>query len=182
MTMKKMIISMMLLCSFFGTKAQVQKIAFIDETKVLESIPGYNRSLLDLDSIKTVMSNEFNMLRNRNNEKVKNILKNYNVQSTIYDEIYKMLAPEDKKKMDVLKDEQETLMKSAKLKEDYIKSEYEQKILPFLNNVNRIVKEYCMKRKIVALYKIDKFDSGMAYVDEKVEITKEIINLLNGSR
>lgn len=160
-----------------------QETAFIYESKLLKVTPGYAQALEQMDTLKNQMQKELKTAQALLSTKFTNLVEPYNFSSdTNIEQIQAKLSETDKKKFSLLQEENQLLEKQAKAKEEEYQQIYKEKVGTILENVNKVVKEYCKKNKIDILYKIDVLQPAIAYYDESKEVTQELINQLSASK
>lgn len=163
-----------------STFAFAQKTAFINEAKLLKATPGYEQALVQMDTLKSQMQKELQTAQALLATKVNNLLKPYNFANDVtLEQIQAKLSETDKKKFALLQEEGQLLEKQTQAKEEEYQAVYKEKVGTILEKVNQTVKTYCQKNKIEILYKIDVLQNGLAYYDEKNDITQSLIKLIN---
>lgn len=174
----KHIITLILLTA--STFVFAQKTAFINESKLLKATPGYEQAIAQMDTLKNQMQQELQTTQALLSTKISNLLKPYNFTTEVsLEEVKAKLSEIDKKKFDLLQEENQLLDKQAKAKEEEYQAAYKEKVGTILEKVNQTVKNYCKKNKIDVLYKMDQLQSAIAYYDESKEVTEIIIKLVN---
>lgn len=156
-----------------------QKVAFVNETKLLEAVPGYREALAETDEIKKHYSQEIKEAQDKLQIKVQELLKNYKTDdTTTTEQLENMLSEKDNERYALLKEENELLQKQTLIKQKQYNTAYKDKVGTILEKVNKSVKEYCHKNKIEILYKIDVLQQALAYYDESKDVTEAIIVLV----
>lgn len=64
--------------------------------------------------------------------------------------------------------------KASKNYDLMIKTIYEQKVQPLLDNVNRTIEEYAKANNIIIVYTLENISPALAYIDKGIDITDEI--------
>lgn len=178
--MKRKIILVFLFVNAF---VFAQKTSFINETKLLRATSGYEKAVAQMDTLKLQMQAEIKATQTTLATKVNTLFKTYNFSNTdTTEQIQAKLSETDKKKFSLLQEENQLLEKQAKAKEEEYQQIYKEKVGTILENVNKVVKEYCKKNKIDILYKIDVLQPAIAYYDESKEVTQELISQLSASK
>jgi Skp family chaperone for outer membrane proteins len=175
--MKKLI----LLLGFVLLSLQIhaQKTAFINETELLKATQGYSEALESTEQVKKKYEEEINEARKKMQTKLNELLKNYNVkQETSIEQLESLLSIKDKSQYDLIKEENELLSKQVALKEKAYNALYQDKVGSILEKLNKITQEYCKKNKIDILYKKEALNGVIAYFENKLDVTQELIALI----
>ena len=165
--------------SFITFNLNAQKIAFINETKLLRATLGYEQAVAHLDTLKLQMQTELREAQNVLSNKVSSLFKAYNfTNAATTEQIQAKLSETDKKKFALLQEENQLLEKQTNAKEEEYQQIYNENVGSILERVNKVVKEYCKKNKIDILYKIDVLRPAIAYYDESKDVTEIVIKLV----
>lgn len=177
--MKFLKLYLLFICFFSFTTTNAQKTAFINEAKLLKATSGYELAVSQMDTLKLQMQTELQEAQNMLSNKVNSLFKSYNFSnSETSEQIQAKLSETDKKKFNLLQEENQLLEKQAKAKEEEYQQIYKDKVGTILDKVNKVVKEYCIKNKIEILYKVDVLQPAIAYYDKSKDVTEAIIVLV----
>lgn len=165
---------------FFGfNTVGAQKTAFINETKLLENLPGYKQALQKTDSINQAFVTEIKKEQEAIGKKEQLLLKPYHTNDKITPaEIKAKFSDIDKKKYELLEQEAALLQKKIDAKQDEYSQLYKQHLGVLLNKANTEINNFCKKNKIDVLLKLDKLSSAIAYYDKEKDITDVIVENL----
>ncbi|MFY7811461.1 MAG: OmpH family outer membrane protein [Flavobacterium sp.] len=163
----------------FKTSIAAQNTAFINEGKILQVTPGYEKAIKKTDSIYQEFAKEIKEKNIQLSNKTSQLLSAYTIEKeATFEQIIAMLNEVDKQKYELLKEENLLLEKQARAKEQEYNEIYKQKVQVILDAVNKKIQEYCIKNKITLLYKLENIKQSIAYYDEKKDITEGIIKLI----
>lgn len=156
-----------------------QKVAYVQENKILKTISGYETEVKEIDSLTNVYKNEISLKSKENNEKIKKTLSAYKFgEKESLESIKAKLKPADLKKLEQFQKEIEDLDKKGKEYEEKLTGMYKSKVQPKLDKVNKVLEDYSKKNKIDMIYKLENIGSALAYVNNQLDITEEIIKAL----
>ena len=156
--------------------SNAQKIAFVNEEKLLKEIPNYQIALKTTDSIKKVFVDEITNYQNELDQKTDALLINYQLtKASDAQKILSSLSEVDKKKYEILQDEYLLLQKKAKQKEEEFNLVYKEKVNPVLQSIDQLIQAYCKQNKIDLLLKTVTIQPAVAYYDENKNMTTQII-------
>lgn len=165
---------------FFNHFTFAQKAVFINEGKLLNNTYGYKQAVVQMDTLKSQIQKELLLAKELLNAKTLNLLNLYSFEGEVsVEQLQAKLSENDKKKFELLQEENQLLENQAKAKEEEYQQIYKEKVGTILERVNIIVKEYCKKNKIDILYKIDVLQPAIAYYDESKDITNSLVELIN---
>ncbi|MFA9289724.1 MAG: OmpH family outer membrane protein [Solirubrobacteraceae bacterium] len=173
--MKKLFLISSLLLVNYGYS---QKVAFINEQKILNAIPNYENNLKETKVMEEKMINELKQANTLIEEKTNKLLtKNSlnNVKDLKYEELMSKLSKTDKAVLEEIKKENELLQQKIKDKQTEYQAFFKEKLGKDIEKVNVIVKNYCGKNKIDLLLKVDALEKGIAFYEAKKDVSEEII-------
>jgi Skp family chaperone for outer membrane proteins len=156
-----------------------QKIAYVQETKILYSLKEYQKQVKEIDSLSKQYKNQIAIKTTESNNKFDKLLAGYKFeQNETIESIKSKMKPADVKKLEALQSELAEIDSQGKKHENELSLIYKTKIQPKLDNVNKVIEDYAKKNKIDVIYKLENIGSALAYVNKKLEITDEIIKQL----
>lgn len=156
-----------------------QKTAFINESKLLEATPGYTKATEEMTELKKNYDKELQEANENLQTKINNLLKNYKItEQTTQEQLEALLSENDKAQFALIKEERELLTKQITLKEKAYAALYQEKVGKILENLNKTIQDYCKRNKIEILYKRDVLSNGIAYIEDKLDITEAVIALV----
>ncbi|NDV46154.1 OmpH family outer membrane protein [Paludibacter sp. 221] len=156
-----------------------QQFAYISRDSILTSIDDYNKNLLQLDSLKTNYTQELDYMQEQLKQRYNQLLAPYGLtgQESIED-IQSTIEPMDSITFSILLQEDQMLQTKAKSYDNMLNFVFHRDIQPLLDKVNKTITSYSKKNKIDIVYIIEELSPGLAYINEKKNITGEIIKLL----
>jgi Skp family chaperone for outer membrane proteins len=164
---------------FVNLTANAQKTAFINESKVLEKLPGYAKAMKETDSIKKLFVLEIEESTKKLNTKISALIQNYSIKNNeTLEEIKNKLTVSDKNKFELFQEEAKLLEKQSLNKNEEYEALYKSKVAVLLDKVNKVTSEYCKQNKIDALFKLDVMNPALAFYNEKNDVTNQIITLI----
>jgi Skp family chaperone for outer membrane proteins len=153
-------------------------IAYIEQNIVLKSAQGYEKNIKEIDSLKKVYSTELKSSIEKLNLNLDNLLKPYSFKSDeTLDVIKSKLKPTDLEKLELYLKEKELIDKSQKNYDLVLKTQYEQKIMPIINKINKVIEEYVKANNIKIIYNLENISQSLVYIDKNINITEDIIKL-----
>jgi Skp family chaperone for outer membrane proteins len=156
-----------------------QKIAYVQETKILYSLKEYQKQVKEIDSLSKQYKNQIAIKTTESNNKFDKLLAGYKFeQNETIESIKSKMKPADVKKLEALQSELAEIDSQGKKHENELSLIYKTKIQPKLDSVNKVIEDYAKKNKIDVIYKLENIGSALAYVNKKLEITDEIIKQL----
>lgn len=170
----KKIFVFVLLAGFCTLSAQ--KVAYVKEVAILKSIKDYEKNINYIDSLGKEMKIELSKSEKEISDKAEKLIKNYKIP--VGEDIKSKLKPADLEKLNLYEKEFELLKEKMKNNETKINDLYNSMILPELTKVNEVIANYAKKKKIQIVYKLES-SSNMAYIDSNLDVTEEIIKLMN---
>ncbi len=176
-------ITLFFLLSLSINKLTAQKYAYIEQQKVLESINNYEKEIKYVDSLKNAYSTEITSKQNNLSKNLNILFNSYKITekdfaSLTSKDIQAKLKPADYDKFNLYKKENEMIKETIKNHELTLKNEYNSRIKPKLDHVNKIMETYAIKKKLDFVQIIEN-TNFYAYINKKLNITDEIIKLLN---
>ncbi len=90
----------------------------------------------------------------------------------------KLIQPADADKLALYTKESELLTKVNDNYQLVLKTIYEQKVQPLLDKLNSILSNYAKAHDIKMIYTFEKIAPSLAYLDKGLDITPEILQLL----
>lgn len=133
----------------------------------------------ETDSLKQVFVKEMQFANDNLVKKADSLLLPYKFPKKIKKEdLLTKLSATDKTKYQLLKDEQQLIIKQNKAKEEEYSNFYNEKVGKIVDKINQVVNTYCVANKIEGLLKIDVLSQAVAYYDEKSDVTLQIISKL----
>lgn len=158
-----------------------QKTAYMSSKEVLNSIPAFGKNQETVDSLKTAYTEELERREKNWEEKMKSLLAKNDivVENEInIDVIQPQLEGPDLERFELYLEENK-MIESAK--ENYnmtLQNKYNQLVNPIIKRIKDAISSYSNKNDIEVVYDIDILGQGTLYVDKKLYITEDIIEML----
>jgi Skp family chaperone for outer membrane proteins len=158
--------------------------AYVEETVLLKALKGYEQNTKTLDSLKQVYAQETANAKKELEQKVATLMTPYNFSNAESMETIKAkLKPADADRLALYTKENELLTKVNANYQLVLKTIYEQKVQPLLDKLNTLIANYAKAQDIKMIYTLEKIAPSLAYLDKGMDITPEILKLLqNNSR
>lgn len=154
-----------------------QKVAYIEETKILEAISGYETALKTIDSLRQDFNDELKEKKQNLNDKLQVLLSDYEITAEDTTEsLEAKLNEEDKEKYALYKNEGELINQYSKNYKTTLEKKYNELVRPLLDRVDSIIAKYAEDNKIVVVYKYESLN--VAYLNESLDITEAIIEVM----
>ncbi len=168
--MIKKVFSIAFLALFLHTLATAQRIAYVDVTAILESLPDYQKAQEQLDKVATAWRQEIA----QEQDKVKGMYSKYQAEQVLLSEEMKKTREEEI--MNKEKDVRE--MQRQKFgPEGSLFKKREELVKPIQDKVYTAIQKFAEDKGFE--YVFDKgSSSGMLYADKKNDKTEEIKNIL----
>lgn len=155
-------------------------IAYIEQSKILKSLKGFEQNSQEVDSLKQVYTQEIQESTKKLEEKISLLLAPYQLKEKETVEAVKAkLKDNDLAKFELYIQESELIDKTTKNYDLSLKTLYDQKIQPLIDKLNKTIEEYAKANKIAVIYTLENIGPALAYIDKEINITNEIIVLLN---
>ena len=158
---------------------KTEAIAYVEEKVLLKALVGYEKNTKSLDSLKQVYSQETANAKKELEKKVAALLAPYGFSS--YESVAAIqakLKPADAEKLALYTKEGELLAKVNANYQLVLQTIYEQKVQPLLDKLNNILANYAKANDIKMIYTFEKIAPSLAYLDKGLDITPEILQLL----
>jgi Skp family chaperone for outer membrane proteins len=163
----------------FSLQSNAQKIAFVNETDVLNSIQGYQSAKEYCDSLNKVYSMDIQSQQETIEAKYNALLLGKKLSPNItIEELKEKMSDIEKMKLEILIQENSLLQKYKESKQSEFDKVYQEKVGVIVERVNKVMADYCKQNKIDALFKIDTISPALAFYNEKTDVSSVIINLL----
>ena len=173
---KTVLLSFLLICSL-GISAQ--QVAYIYSDSILMAAPGYIEKQQELTTVHEKYVQELEMLQKELSEKFAQLVASYNAkENETIDDLKARMSPADVMRLDILLEEQTAIETKTKSYDNMLNFMYEQDVQPIETRVQQTINAYAVKNKIDMIYIIEKIQESLAYINEKRNITNEIIKLL----
>jgi Skp family chaperone for outer membrane proteins len=168
---------------FAALSSCTQKTAFVSEAKVLAATPGYALAIQEMDSVKTVYTQTLTLDQEQLNQKIDKLLAPYHLKRDMpLADIEAALSEADKKRFALLQEEAQLQDKQLKIFEQDYQALYQVKVGLIVQKANEQIQSYCKANKIEILYKREVINQSLVYVDDKLDITQDIIQLINSNK
>ena len=168
-----------LLVSISFNYISAQKVCYVKETEILKSIPDYEKNTKFIDSLRITYENQLKNEGADLDKKLTNLLSNYKIgKDETLEMVKKRLKPADLKKIEDYAKETDDLQKKSKKLNDELQIIYKEKIQIKLDQVNKVMSEFAKKNKYDLIYKFENISPALAFIEEKLDVTKDIIKLL----
>jgi outer membrane protein len=167
--LKKFIVASLFAFSFF-TAVSAQRIAFVDVTAVLESLPDYQKSQEQLDKVATQWRQEIALEQ----DKVKGMYSKYQAEQVLLSEEMKKQREEE-----IMNKEKEVReMQRTKFgPEGSLFKKREELVKPIQDKVYAAIEKFAQDKGFEYIF--DKGSaSGMLYADKRNDKTEDIKNML----
>lgn len=156
--------------------------AYVEETVLLKALKGYEQNTKSLDSLQQVYLQETNNAKKELEQKVAALLAPYALGSSETMETIKAkLKPADADRLALYTKEKDLLTKVNANYQLVLKTIYEQKIQPLLDQLNTLIANYAKAQDIKMIYTLEKIAPSLAYIDRGMDITPEILKLLQNN-
>jgi len=164
----------------FLMQSFAQKVAFVNEKEILNSIQAYKPAIEYCDSLDQVYSKDIQTQQENIDAKFNSLMDGKEMSAKItLDELKEKLSDVEKMKLEILIQENALLQKYKEAKQSEFDTIYQEKVGVILERVNKVVSDYCKQNKIDALFKLDTINPALAFYNEKTDVSSAIIKLLN---
>ncbi len=175
-----MVLVMMAPCWLSAQKKTNKRptIAYIEQTKVFNSIQGYEESVREIDSLRTIYSLEVKESVEKLQNKLNTLLKPYQFEQTESLEIIKAkLKGNDLQLFEMYMQESDFITKATKNFELMLQTLYNQKIKPINDKVSKVIEEFAQSQNLSVIYDVESL-STVVYISKEINITNQIIQKL----
>ena len=150
-------------------------VTYIELNKILKSLKNFEQNTKEVDSLKQLYTKEIQESTKKLNDKINVLLKPYQLnENETIESIKSKLKETDVSKFELYLQENELVEKASKNYDLMIKTIYEQKVQPLLDNVNRTIEEYAKANNIIIVYTLENISPALAYIDKGIDISDEI--------
>lgn len=156
-----------------------QNFAYVQQDSILASIPTYKTSIESIDKASKGYQEEIQKAKAELSDKLQNLLKPYNVkENENLATIKARMSKIDTTSLGIMMEDDKIIQKKAKNYDSNLKLQYQREIQPSLDKVNAAIKSFATKNKIDVIYILEQLRPALAYIDEKKNITKKIVESL----
>lgn len=180
MNIKNYFLSILLIFPFIlsaqkSKSSTIIPVAYVEQSKLLKTLSGFEQNTKELDSIKQVYTNEIKENLQQLDGKIKELLKPYQFnENETLESIKSKLKENDLAKLDLYIQESELIDKSSKNYDLMIKTLYNQKVQPLLDKLNAAIEEYAKTNNIQMVYILENISPALAYVNKGINITENV--------
>jgi len=154
-------------------------VAYIEQTRVLHSIQGYEESLREIDSLRTMYSLEVKESVEKLQNKINILLEPYQFkQAETIEDMKSKLKGNDIQLFEMYMQESDFITKATKNYELMLQTIYNQKIKPINDKVNKVIEDFAQSQNLSIIYNVESL-STTVYINQEINITNQIIKLLN---
>lgn len=165
-------ITIILLCFTIWGQAQS---GFIHRDSVLAAIPTYLSKVEAVAKMQQQYNTEIKDGRTALQQKLNSLVGPYNPQEQeLFPVIKQRMKPMDTLQINLLLDEDKSLIKREETYKYMVNMEYMQKVQPILDKVNELITQYAINNKLDAVYIIEQLYPALTYINPKQIITEEI--------
>lgn len=168
--MKKIIASVLLSITLFSCNQNVQKTAYVNNTKVVS----------DFNEMKAA-KDKWTLKNNEVRAELETKAKEFQIELEGYRNIMKSMTPTNREKREnELMTKQQTLQREQQIKMQEIQQGSQQEIDSIISKVEDFIREYGKKNGYTYIYGETEV-SNILYAKEELDITDQILTELNGS-
>lgn len=171
---------LILLCFVGFQQTKAQETAFLDEQKLLTSIPEYQDAVDEAETVKEQYSNDINQLQKKLQSEFDELFSDYKISEDTSDEQLKdVLSEEDFIEYNSLKKQEELFKKEVETKQKKYDNIYKEKVGKVLGEINSKITDYCKLNNIKILYKKDKVNLSLVFLEADLDITDKLVEFIN---
>jgi Skp family chaperone for outer membrane proteins len=166
---------LLLVCSSISA----QSIAYIRQDTLLAETPNYVKFINENDSIKKFYTDEIKLEFEKLDKKIDNLLRPYNPkEGETIEDLKARFSAADLTRLELLQKESEMLEQKTKSYNQLLSMHYAEKIQPLLDKINSEISKYSVKNKIDMVFILEEIGPKLAYINDKKDITNDIIKLI----
>ena len=174
--MKKLIL---LMCGLSSILAFGQKIAYVYSDSILLSVPGYAKSVQNLDSMRQSFVKDIETSQKALQEKYNKLVKPYAFKETEpLPSLKKRMTPADTLGLNLILDDSKQLQNKQQTYNRILQANHNKDIQPILDRVKLVVTEYAQDSGLSAVYSMEQVQQALVYLDMKQNITRAVIGRL----
>ena len=175
-------VSLLMIVASIGS-VNAQNFGYIHRDSILKSVPNYLPKLQELSDNQKKYSAEISQGMENLQQKVSKLLQPYkHTEKENLVGIKARMNPIDTVKLNLLLDEEKSLIKKEESYNYMLNFTYKNEKQPILDKVNQAINSYAKKNKYDGIYILENVSSALAYINEDKIITQAIIDLVKNQK